>query len=479
MKDENGTNELTKNLTQVVTGILSEMTGRNAPKKEYTGLGLSPTTIIIVTTFLCFVIVVAVVGNVIALVALHVCRELRDTTCYFITNLCISDLLVSFLSLPFWISFIQSGWPSKEDGLVYKLWICLDIFCGSFSISNLVLISIERYIYIVYPLNFESIITKRRAKWLTAATPVYGIIASMIGFVRMMAKNPYLIIPVVFLTYVIPVAVMCFANGNTYLVTMSHFKFIEQQEKDRRRLISLGRVQLPTGKAQTATKQQQGDKEASLNKNMPKKGSRCFSLESRTRQETIAIADENETSKQHLHETIPCLLETKTKSQLALIKIEGIKEWEDYVSQIESSGKMRNRTDETEEEDEHGLGDSKDEKVLCSNDCCQEDGNVNRKGQGKIDDERVALPKKKKQAASSDRFKKEQEKEKLKEELPESGNTVVTKSRCMWRLRGIKRELKAAKAIALIIGTFLLLWTPFMVVVLLTVSMYKSSLRQP
>ena len=258
MKDENGTNELTKNLTQVVTGILSEMTGRNAPKKEHTGLGLSPTTIIIVTTFLCFVIVVAVIGNIIALVALHVCRELRVTTCYFITNLCISDLLVSFLSLPFWISFIQSGWPSKEDGLVYKLWICLDIFCGSFSISNLVLISIERYIYIVYPLNFESIINKRRAKLLTAATPVYGIIASMIGFVRMMAKNPYLIIPVVFLTYVIPVAVMCFANGNTYLVTMSHFKFIEQQEKDRRRLISLGRVQLPTGKTQTATKQQQG-----------------------------------------------------------------------------------------------------------------------------------------------------------------------------------------------------------------------------
>ena len=99
---------------------------------------------------------------------------------------------------------------------------------------------------------------------------------------------------------------------------------------------------------------------------MPKKASRCFSLESRTRQETIAIADENETSKQHLHETIPCLLEMKTKSQLALIKIEGIKEWEEYVSQIESSGKMRNRTDKTEEEDEHGLVDSNDEKVAFS-----------------------------------------------------------------------------------------------------------------
>ena len=232
--------------TNTVISIINNLKNeQNVSKETSSKIKLSPTTVVGVTSFLCLVIFISVFGNIIALIIFRLCRELRNITSFFIINLCISDLMVAAFSLPFWISYIHTGWPSKEDGAVYKLWICLDIFCGCFSITNLTLISIERYTYIVYPLSYESIITKRRALFLMGVTPVYSIVACLLGYLRMSTDSPGLVIPILFAAYVIPVAIMGYAYGHIFQVTKLHCEFIAAQKKDRKRFISLEMTESP------------------------------------------------------------------------------------------------------------------------------------------------------------------------------------------------------------------------------------------
>lgn len=54
-----------------------------------------------------------------------------------------------------------------------------------------------------------------------------------------------------------------------------------------------------------------------------------------------------------------------------------------------------------------------------------------------------------------------------KDELEERVVTPKT-SRLQCRMRSFKSDLKAAKAVGMIIATFIILWTPFMLIVLLT-----------
>lgn len=202
-------------------------------------LNLPPVTVLGVTLFLCLVIFISVFGNILALVMFRVCREVRNITSYFIISLCCSDLMVTAFSMPFWISFIHIGWPSKENGAPYKLWICLDIFCGCFSITNLALISVERYVYIVHPFHYDNIFTKQRALIAVAATPVYSLVACILGYIRMSTNSPGLVMPLLFTAYVIPVGVMGFTYGCIFQVTRSHCKFLAEQKADRKRFISV------------------------------------------------------------------------------------------------------------------------------------------------------------------------------------------------------------------------------------------------
>lgn len=201
-------------------------------------INLSSAAVVCLTSFLCLVIVISFFGNIIAIIAFGMCQELRTITCYFVVNLCISDLMVAAFSLPFWVSFIYTGWPSRKDGAAYQIWISLDIFCGCFSITNLSLISLERYAFIVHPLQYENLITKKRALKLMAITPVYSFVTTIISYIRMSSGTPELIVVVLLAAYVVPVAVMTYTYGHVFLVTRAHFDFTAEQKDTRKRLLA-------------------------------------------------------------------------------------------------------------------------------------------------------------------------------------------------------------------------------------------------
>ena len=95
---------------------------------------------------LAFLIVFTIFGNILVCAAFYLCRELRNVTNYFVVSLAVADLLVGFVCMPFWLTYLIKQWPDpKRNHEFYTLWICLDIVSGTSSIMNLVAISVDRF----------------------------------------------------------------------------------------------------------------------------------------------------------------------------------------------------------------------------------------------------------------------------------------------------------------------------------------------
>ena len=211
--------------------------------------------VILVTCFLCIVIVITVFGNCFALIAFRISRELRRVAYYFIINLCISDLFVALFSMPFWISYLLTGWPNNKSGAIYSIWICLDIFYGTWSIMSLAVISIERYIFIIYPLRYENLVTKKRAWLAVAFVLAYGTFTSCLGYVRISINKSTVSAGIFMLAYVIPLLIQMFTYRKIYSEARRQRHFTMQEANDRQRLreqyftvtTDLNKVQTPSG----------------------------------------------------------------------------------------------------------------------------------------------------------------------------------------------------------------------------------------
>lgn len=66
-------------------------------------------TILISTTFLVIIIVMALFGNVLVVVAFAVFQKLRNVTNYFIVSLAVADILVAGVSMPMWAAYLITG----------------------------------------------------------------------------------------------------------------------------------------------------------------------------------------------------------------------------------------------------------------------------------------------------------------------------------------------------------------------------------
>lgn len=210
-----------------------------------------------VTCFICIVIAIAVFGNSFALVAFRLSKELRRAANYFIINLCISDLLVALLSMPFWISYLLTGWPSHKSGIAYTIWICLDIFLGTWSIISLAVISIERYVCIIYSLRYKNMVTKTRAWLAVAVILIYSAFTSFLGYVQISLKKNIVSVGIFVLAYVIPVLIKIFTYQKIYREARRQRQFTMQEAKDRERLCEqVSTLTTVTSTEQTPSKNQ-------------------------------------------------------------------------------------------------------------------------------------------------------------------------------------------------------------------------------
>ncbi|KAF3828274.1 hypothetical protein GH733_004971 [Mirounga leonina] len=107
-------------------------------------------------------ILFAIVGNIVVILSVACNRHLRTPTNYFIVNLAIADLLLSFTVLPFSAALEVLGyWVLGR--IFCDIWAAVDVLCCTASILSLCAISIDRYIGVRYSLQYPTLVTRRKA----------------------------------------------------------------------------------------------------------------------------------------------------------------------------------------------------------------------------------------------------------------------------------------------------------------------------
>ena len=119
--------------------------------------------------------IIGVLGNITVIIYIILLREKRTATSYLVGNLALADLLVCLTFYPIWIiEFIQTILNIDSDQDLFCKLSRSIIFSLLFtSVTTLLAITVDRFLYIVKPLNYPLIVTKRRvflaisAIWLT------------------------------------------------------------------------------------------------------------------------------------------------------------------------------------------------------------------------------------------------------------------------------------------------------------------------
>ena len=128
----------------------------------------------------CVILLVSLIGNVFLVVVIYKNKQLRHSINYFVFNMAVSDLFTPLTIMPVTIVQIISGSPSWK---VDSPWILGSILCKLsyflpdvslvVSIENLVLIAMERFVAVVFPLKVKLISSRVRSSvivctWISA-----------------------------------------------------------------------------------------------------------------------------------------------------------------------------------------------------------------------------------------------------------------------------------------------------------------------
>lgn len=155
---------------------------------------------VLYTAFLVLIMLATIFGNVLVITAVYLYHRLRRMTNFFIISLAISDLFVALIHLPLRIdlSVHNNNWCfDKASGVVTTCayWIVMDTVFSSASICNLVVISIDRFLAITKPFQYQRRMTKKVGFSLIAFVWVYAMLwgtLSLIDWTAGPRKNPHI-----------------------------------------------------------------------------------------------------------------------------------------------------------------------------------------------------------------------------------------------------------------------------------------------
>ena len=138
-------------------------------------------TSIFMTIGMFLILLFAISGNILTVVASCRFSNLRSKTHFLIINLAISDILISVLAAPLRImQFYGSFWSNQVDNC--RVVIVLTLFFCNASVLNLTLISIDRAISIVSPLTYNHHFGNIRFGCGIAGCWLFAIIISILPF---------------------------------------------------------------------------------------------------------------------------------------------------------------------------------------------------------------------------------------------------------------------------------------------------------
>jgi len=128
---------------------------------------------------LCILILLATLGNLLVCIAVVTDKSLRKLSNLFFVSLALSDLLVGAVVMPLALINDLSAHGWRFGQDFCKIWIASDVMCSTASILNLMAISFDRYVHIKDPLQYTEWITRKSVPVAIGAT---WIVSGLISF---------------------------------------------------------------------------------------------------------------------------------------------------------------------------------------------------------------------------------------------------------------------------------------------------------
>lgn len=170
------------------------------PTNTTTYLNATRASLIVESLFFVVLSLIILAGNSLVCTAIYKNRKLRTKTNYYLVSLAVADIMVGLASVPYWVYFRLVN--SQTDTLSYKIYITYDIICGTSSIMNLVMISLERCISVTQPtihrnLSRETICMTIAAAWAYAlvVASVSHISGSYLGWYPVFVSTASFFLP--------------------------------------------------------------------------------------------------------------------------------------------------------------------------------------------------------------------------------------------------------------------------------------------
>ncbi|XP_041985398.1 octopamine receptor beta-1R-like [Aricia agestis] len=118
--------------------------------------------IVLKCAIMLFIILAAILGNLLVIVSVMRHRKLRVLTNYFVVSLALADMLVAIWAMCFNFSVEITNGEWLFGYFMCDVWNSLDVYFSSASILHLCCISVDRYYAIVQPLDYPLIMTPGR-----------------------------------------------------------------------------------------------------------------------------------------------------------------------------------------------------------------------------------------------------------------------------------------------------------------------------
>lgn len=134
---------------------------------------------IAVGTTLGGIILATIVGNILVVVAVSSNKVLHTVSNIFIVSLSLADLLVgTVVMIPAMLNEIYGRWILAPE--FCSIWVSFDVMLTSASILNVSLISLDRYLVIMRPLRYKSLMSTTKALVLLSVIWFIAIMASFL-----------------------------------------------------------------------------------------------------------------------------------------------------------------------------------------------------------------------------------------------------------------------------------------------------------